>query len=199
MSDEVDFKALWNKEEAKNIPDTKDLLKKAASLRKAARLRLIIQSLVLSAVLALLLIVGFSINNRQLTTTIGLILMLVAIASYLVVSGQLLPMLYKSDIESSSSEYLSQLIRIKRKHEFLDKVMIDIYFSLLFTGIFLYMLQFAAKLGTVGALLCYVIILTCLAASWYYSRTREIKKSLKALNDTIKRLEAVNEQWHDND
>jgi len=194
MSTEIDLKALWNKEEAKDIPDTKELLKKAGNLRKAARIRLIIQSVVLSAIVALLLCVGLNIDHRELTTTVGLILMLAAIVSYLIATNQLLPMLFKSDIEGSSQEYLNQLIRIKRKNEFLDKVMVNIYFSLLMVGISLYMLQFAMKMSTAWAVFIYAITLTCLTATWVYSRTRKIKSMLKPLNDTIKKLEAVNEQ-----
>ena len=197
MSTEVDLKALWNKEEAKDIPDTKELLKKAGSLRKAARIRLIIQSVVLVAVVAILLGVGLNIDHKQLTTTIGLVLMLAAIISYLIATNQLLPMLFKSDIEGSSQEYLSQLIRIKRKNEFLDKVMINIYFGLLMVGFSLYMVQFSMKMSTAWAVFLYVITLACLTVTWIYSRTHEIKRTIKPLSDTIKRLEAVNEQLHE--
>lgn len=199
MSTEIDLKALWNKEEAKDVPDTRELLKRAAGLRRVARLRLIFQSVVLSAVVVLLLVVGFNIDKKQLTTTIGLALMLVAIAAYLITSNQLLPMLFKSNIESSSQEYLTQLIRIKRKYEFLDKVMVNIYFSLLCAGVFLYSLQFVAKMSTTWAVFYYVIIFACLSAAWTYSRTLEIKRTLKPLNDTIKKLETMNEQLRGDD
>jgi len=197
MSTEVDLKALWNKEEAKDIPDTKELLKKAGSLRKAARIRLIIQSVVLVAVVAILLGVGLNIDHKQPTTTIGLVLMLAAIVSYLIATNQLLPMLFKSNIEGSSQEYLNQLIRIKRKNEFLDKVMINIYFSLLMVGFSLYMVQFSMKMSAAWAVFLYVITLACLTVTWVYSRTHEIKKAIKPLNDTIKKLEAMNEQLHE--
>jgi len=197
MSTEVDLKALWNKEEAKDMPDTKELLKKAGSLRKAARIRLIIQSVVLVAVVAILLGVGLNIDHKQPTTTIGLVLMLAAIVSYLIATNQLLPMLFKSNIEGSSQEYLNQLIRIKRKNEFLDKVMINIYFSLLMVGFSLYMVQFSMKMSTAWAVFLYVITLACLTVTWVYSRTHEIKKAIKPLNDTIKKLEAMNEQLHE--
>jgi len=197
MSTEVDLKALWNKEEAKDIPDTKELLKKAGSLRKAARIRLIIQSVVLVAVVAILLGVGLNIDHKQPTTTIGLVLMLAAIVSYLIATNQLLPMLFKSNIEGSSQEYLNQLIRIKRKNEFLDKVMINIYFSLLMVGFSLYMVQFSMKMSAAWAVFLYVITLACLTVTWVYSRRWEIKKTIKPLNDTIKKLEAMNEQLHE--
>lgn len=199
MNTEVDFNALWKREETTDVPDTKELFKKVGSLKKAARIRLILQSLVLLGTVAILLIVGFTIHGRQVTTTIGLVLMLMAIVSYLIATNQLLPMLFKSDIDGSSREYINQLIRIKRKYEFLDKVMVNIYFGLLSSGTFLFMLQFALKLSTAKAALFYGLIFAGLASTWIYSKTREIKRTLKPLNDTIKRLEALNDQMRDGD
>ena len=194
MSAEVDFKALWNKEEAKDMPDTKELLKKADRLRKLTRFKLIAQTLVLSATIVILLFVGFRIDHEQVTTMIGLVLMIIAIVSYLVVANQILPMLFKSNVEGTSQEYLNQLIRIKRKNEFINKVMINVYFSLLSLGLFLYSLQFVARMSTAWATFYYVMVFGWMAFSWFVSRPRGIKRKQKPLNDMIERLEAVNAQ-----
>lgn len=199
MSTEVDFKALWKKEETKDIPDTKELFKKAGSVRKAARIRLIVQTLVLSATVAILLRVGLNIHNKQLITIIGLVLMVGGIVSYLIASNQLLPMLFKSDIEGSSQEYLSQLIRIKRKHEFLDRVMVNIYFSLLSVGLLLFTWQIVMKKGTVWVVFYYGITFGLMGCAWVWSRRTWIRKKQKSLSDIIERLETVNEQLKDND
>jgi hypothetical protein len=197
MCAEIDFKTLWNKEGSGDIPDTKQLFKKAHSLRRAARIRLIFQTLTLLASAAIIMSVGFNIDNRKLTTTVGCVLIVAGIASYLIVVNQLLPMLFKSNIENTTQEYLNQLIRIKRKLEFLDRVMINIYFSLLCSGLFLYMLQFAARMSMVKGVLVYVITFTFMGIAWFYAKTWENKKRIKPLNDMIKRLEAVNEQLRD--
>lgn len=199
MSAEVDLKTLWKKEEAKDIPDTKELFKKAACLRKAARIRLVVQTLVLSGTVAVLLYVGININHRPLITTIGLVLMVAAIISYLIVANQLLPILFKSDIEGSSQEYLGQLIRIKRKHEFLDKVMVNIYFSFLSIGLLLFNWQFANKLDALWAAIYYITTFGLMGLAWIWSRRTWIRKKQKSLNDIITKLEAVNEQLRDND
>jgi len=199
MSTEVDFKALWNKEEAKDMPDTKELLKKADRIRKLTRFKLVAQSLLLLATVAILLFAGFRIDHAQVTTMIGLVLMIIAIVSYLAVANQILPMLFKSDMEGSSQEYLNQLIRIKRKNEFINKVMINIYFSLLSLGLFLYSLQFVARMTTGWATFYYVMVFGWMAFSWFVLRPRGIKRKQKPLNDMIERLQAVSEQLNDSD
>jgi len=199
MNTEVDLKALWNKQEAKDIPETKELFKKAGRLRRLARIRLIVQTVGLLAVVAIILCVGLNINHKESTTIIGLILMVAGIVSYLIALNQLLPMLFKSDMECSAKEYLNQLIRIKRKLEFLDKIMVDIYFGLLLAGVLLFGWQFTGRMSTAWEVCYYVILIGSLTAAWIYSKTQALKNTLKPLNETIKRLEAVNEQLGDSD
>lgn len=199
MSAEMDFKALWNKEAAKDRPDINVLLKKAGGLRKAVRIRVLAQSAVLLSSVAILVFRGVKMEHRQLTTTIGFVMMVVAMVSYVIASNQLLPMLFKSNVGASSQEYLRQLIRIKRKLEFLDKVMVNIYFSLLFVGLFLGTLQFTTNISIAWAALYYVITFGLMTGCWVYSRRTWIRKKQKSLTDVIEKLEAVNGQLSDSD
>src|SRR6202012_4657374 len=108
--------------------------KKADGIKKITRTKLIRLNLMLLATVAFILYIGFNIDNEQVTTKIGVALVVIAILSYLVAYNQMIPMLFKTNMETSSQEYLNQLLRIKRKHEFLNKVMINIYFVLLSSG-----------------------------------------------------------------
>jgi len=199
MSAEIDFKALWNKEEAKDMPDTKELLKKAGNIRKMTRIKLVTQSLILLATVIFLLWVGFRIDKAQPITIVGLVMIIVAIVSYLIVANQMLPMLLRSHIEDSSQEYLNQLIRIKRKNDFINKVMINIYFGLLCLGILLYSLQFTARMSTGWEIFYYTMTFGWIGFSWFWSRPRGIKKKQQPLLDMIARLEAVNKQLRDSE
>jgi hypothetical protein len=194
MSTEMDFKSLWNKQPASDIPDIKELFKQADKVKRKTRRTVIGLNLILLATVAFILYMGFNINNEHLTTKIGIILMAVAMISYLIVYNQLIPLLFKTDFENSSQEYLNQLIRIKRKQDFLNKVMINIYFTLLSAGLLLYMLQFVVKMSLVWGIVYFVLTFGWIAFAWFYLRPRGIRKKQKALNDVIARLEAVNGQ-----
>jgi Flp pilus assembly protein TadB len=194
MSTEMDFKALWNKQSTSDIPDTKELFSKADGIKKKTRNKLIGLNLVLLATVGIMVYMGFNIDNERLTTKIGLILIVVAMVSYLAVSNQIMPLLFKSDFETSSQEYLNQLIRIKRKQDFLNKVMINIYFILLAVGLALYMLQFVARMNVVWAVTYVVLTFGWIGFAWFYMRPRGIRKKAKALNDMIEKLEEVNRQ-----
>ena len=194
MCTEMDFRDLWNKQEPNDMPNTNELLKKADRLRKKFRFKLIIQTVILMAAIAITLGAGLSIDHRQLTTNIGLALMVLGIILYIITTNQLLPILYKSSIAYNSHEYLKQLISIKRNSEFMQKVMINVYFCLLATGLFLYLMQFAMQMKVVEAVLCYLIPFACLGVAYAHAKRTEFRKILIPLNDTIKKLEAVNAQ-----
>lgn len=197
MNTETYLKTLWNKEKAPVMPEAEALLKKAARLRQLFRLKLIIQTSSLTIIIVVILIAGLKIGHRQMTTTAGLVLMLLGIVSYLITTNQLLPMLLKRGIVESSQEYLRQLILIQQKNEFLQRVMIDIYFILLSTGLYLYLLQFVRQMGTFKAVLCYLIPSIGMAIAWSYSKRREFNKTSAPLKDTIKKLEEVSAQFLD--
>jgi Flp pilus assembly protein TadB len=194
MSTEMDFKSLWNKQSTSDMPDTKELFSRADGIKKKTRNKLIGLNLVLLANVGIMVYMGFNIYHELVTTKIGLILIVVAILSYLVVSNQIMPILFKTDFETSIQEYLDQLIRIKRKQDFLNKVMINIYFILLSAGLFLYMLQFVAKMSMMWGIVYFVLSFGWIAFAWFYLRPRGMKKKAKALNDMIEKLEEVNRQ-----
>ena len=199
MSTEMDFKALWNKQATSDIPDTKELFTRADGIKRKTRHKLIGLNLVLLATTAIMVYMWFNIDNERLTTKIGLILIVVAIISFLTVSNQIMPVLFKSDFEASSHEYLNQLIRIKRKEDFLNKVMINIYFILLSAGLALYMLQFVAMMQMVWAVVYVVLTFGWIGFFWFYFRPRSVKKKQKPLIEMIAKLEEVNRQLGDGD
>jgi hypothetical protein len=194
MSTEMDFKSLWNKEGTSDIPDTKELLEKAGNLKKITRRKLIRLNLLLLATAVFIIYIGFNIDNEKLTTKIGIALIAVAIVSYLAVYNQLMPLLFKSDMEMSSHEYLNQMIRIKRKQDFLNKVMINVYFALLSVGMFLYLLQFTIHATVIGNVLTYGLTFGWIGFSWFYLRPRGIRKKQQPLLEMITKLKAVDEQ-----
>jgi len=194
MSTEMDMKALWNKQSTSEMPDMKELLERADKLKRTTRNKLIGLNVLLLSTVVFIACIVFNIDHVKPVTIVGTALIAVAIISYLIVSNQIIPMLFKTNPEASSHEYLEQLIRIKRKQDFLNKVMINIYFSLLSAGLFLYMLQFSKRMTLAWGLIYYTITFGWIAFAWFYLRPRGMRKKLKPLNDMIAKLEAVNGQ-----
>jgi len=190
----MDFKALWNKQPVDATPDIKDLVAKAKKVKRHAARKLIIMNLLLLGTVTFISYVNFYIDNEWHSTKIGIALMIIGMLSYLVVYNRMIPLLFKTDPNDSSHDYLNQLITIKRKHAFLDTVMINVYFAFLSTGLALYMIQFVTRMTTIGGTTFYVLIGVWIAFAWFYLKPREARRRQKRIGDMIARLEVVNGQ-----
>jgi len=190
----MDFKALWNKQAVDATPDIKDLVAKAKKVKRHAARKLIIMNLLLLGTVTFISYVNFYIDNEWHSTKIGIALMIIGMLSYLVVYNRMIPLLFKTDPNDSSHDYLNQLITIKRKHAFLDTVMINVYFAFLSTGLALYMIQFVTRMTTIGGTTFYVLIGVWIAFAWFYLKPREARRRQKRIGDMIARLEVVNGQ-----
>lgn len=191
MKNEMDLKALWHKQEVDSMPDIKALYKKVDGIKRATRIRILMQNLILLTVSAIVIYVGFNIVNAKYTTKIGVVLMVIAMLTYLFVQNRLIPVLFKTNFASSTHEYLEQLISIKRREDFLNRIMIHIYFALLCIGIGLYFVQFVHTI--LSGVLLYGLTLSFLILTWFL-QPRGAKCRQKVLIETIARLEEVNRQ-----
>lgn len=191
MKNEMDLKALWHKQEVDSMPDIKALYKKVDGIKRATRVRILMQNLILLTVSAIVIYVGFNIVNAKYTTKIGVVLMVIAMLTYLFVQNRLIPVLFKTNIAMSTHEYLEQLISIKRREDFLNRIMIHIYFALLCIGIGLYFVQFVHTI--LSGVLLYGLTLSFLILTWFL-QPRGAKCRQKVLIETIARLEEVNRQ-----
>lgn len=191
MKNDMDLKALWRKQEAVEKPDIGKLYKKVDHIKRATRIRIIIQNLILLTVSVIVIYVGFNIVHAKYTTKIGVCLMVIAMLTYLFVQNRMIPVLFKTNFTISTHEYLEQLISIKRREDFLNRVMIHIYFALLCIGMGLYFVQFVHTL--LSGILLYGLTLAFLLLCWFL-QPRGARCRQKVLLETIARLEELNRQ-----
>jgi prepilin signal peptidase PulO-like enzyme (type II secretory pathway) len=193
MSVDIDFKALWNRQDS-SVPDMAEILEKAGQLNRKTRNNIWRQYILLSLTIIFLIWVWWYYQPTMVTTKIGIMLVIIAIVSYLTIAGQLLPLLFKVNLETDSRQYLNRLIQIKQKQEFLNKTILNAYFILLSSGIFLYMIEYVGRGSIVFQLTAYGITSLWIAFNWFYIRPKTINKQQKAINDVIGKLELLNGQ-----
>jgi hypothetical protein len=188
----MDLKTLWHKQEADDMPDVKALFKKADDVKRKTRIKLMGQNLMLLGVSAFIIYIGFNISHELLTTKIGIAVIVLGILMYLVVHNQMIPVLFKTNFDISAHEYLEQLISIKRQQDFLNRVMINIYFVFLCTGMGLYLIQFVQSFW--DGVLTYGVTFSWILFAGFYLRPRGVKRKQKPLIETIAKLEELNRQ-----
>ena len=193
MSNSIDFKSLWNREET-GAPDISEIFAKANLLTRKTRNKIWRGNILLTLTGLFMVFVWWYYQPQMITTKIGLLLIMAAIAMFLATTRQMFPLLAKTDVETDSQQFLAQMIRIKQKQELLGNTMLTGYFILLSAGIFLYMIEYAGRGSLTFQLTAYGLTAAWIAFNWFYIRPRTIKKQQKAINDIIDKLQTVNNQ-----
>jgi hypothetical protein len=193
MKTEMDLKKLWQKQPVDEQPDISVALRKAKNITRGWRIKLILQNLVLFGATAIIFKAGL-INHTLITTKIGAVMMILAMLSYLVVYNQIIPVLFKNNVDSSIQEYMDRLLRIKRKEDFVNKVMINVYFTLLTVGLAIFLLQFLQTAKLMFDIIFCTLTFGWMGFAWFYARPHGVKRKQKPLLEMINRLEALNKQ-----
>lgn len=193
MSNNIDLKELWNKQQTE-IPEIKIFLEKTKNFKRSNLIKLILSNILLISTSAFIAFVWYYYQPEMLTTKIGVVLIVSAIAIYLFVYNQLLPTLMKVGYEVNSNENLHQLLKLKAKQRFLQSTMTNIYFILLSTGICLYLFEYTSRMTLLWATLSYSLTLIWIAFNWFYARPRNIKKQQSKINELISKFEKLSQQ-----
>ncbi|UWY28908.1 hypothetical protein N4T20_03050 [Flavobacterium sp. TR2] len=189
----IDFRDLWKKQPVSQ-PDIQDLLARVSKFKKTALRSLWISNILLCATTAFIIFVWIYYQPQFISTKIGIVLVIFAMAMYLLVYNRLLGSYKNIDDTATNQEYLQKLILIKKKQQFLQTKMMSLYFLLLTAGICLYMYEYASRMSAFGAGLTYGITLLWMLFNWFYIRPKQIKKQQEKINSLIGKFEEVNNQ-----
>lgn len=194
MNNSTDFKSLWKQQAPAAAPELKALLDKAKALKKKTRNGIIGSNILLASTAAFIVYVIISFHPERLTTKLGALLVILAIAVFLVVRNQLLAFLSKEKLEENSRDYLEHLMRLRQKQQFLQTSVLSAYFILLGAGIALYMIEYASRMTLLWGSVTYLVTFAWIAFNWFYIRPRTIRKQSAALNELIAQLEKLSSQ-----
>lgn len=195
MSSNIDFKALWQQQDAIAKPDINEVIKKAKNLKHKTRNKLILLNIVLIATALLYVFVpGFASHTSLITTKVGGILVIFAIVLFLAASNRLLVDLFSSKPEADTFAYLTALLSIRKKQEFIQTRIMNLYFLFLSAGMLLYMIEFVQKMNSVWGRIAYISLFGWMAVVYFYIKPRTIKKQKAEMNAAIEKLEAINNQ-----
>ena len=189
----IDFKDLWKKQTV-NEPNIDDILMRLKQFKKANLRSLWKTNILLFATSAFILFVWYHYQPQFISSKIGIVLAILAMAMYVAVYNRLLKDFKHIDATQTNREYLEKLILIKRKQQFMQSTMLSWYFVLLLVGICLYMYEYTSRMTVLYAMVTYAVTLLWIAFNWFYLRPKQIKKQEKKINDLIAKFEEINNQ-----
>ncbi|MEO8236702.1 MAG: hypothetical protein ABI576_01240 [Flavobacterium sp.] len=171
-----------------------ELLSKLKHFKKISMRKLIITNVMLVATSIFAGSVWYNCKPELISTKIGIIVMIFAMALYLLGYNKL-AIFYKTiDGNQSNTEYLQKLVSIKTKQQFLQSSVLNLYHIMLALGLCLYMYEYASRMTIFWGIFAYGVSLGWIVFSWFYFRPKVIKKEQDRINGLIAKFEALNKQ-----
>jgi hypothetical protein len=193
MSNNIDFKALWNLQ-SPSPPPVQAVIKRGQQFKKRKWYQLIGLNLLLIITCLFILSIWIYFQPQFMSTKIGIILAILAMVLFIGFQNALLPFLKKEDASLDNQAYLKLLLNIKNQQVFLQTKVINVYFLLLSLGIALYLFEYVSMMSFTLGLFCYGITFFWIAFNWFYLRPRIIKKQNLELDELIEQFEQLNAQ-----
>ncbi len=193
MGSDINLKELWNKKEAA-IPDTGALLDETRRFQRNNLRKLIMANVTLVLSSAFILFVWYYFQPERITTKIGIVLVIAAMAMYLFVYNGMFHVLRKIDDALSSNEYLAQLLLLRTRQQLMQTRIMNAYFLMLSAGIALYMIEYTSRMSLLWAMVTYGVTFLWILFNWVYIRPRTIRKQREKLDALIQKFESLQAQ-----
>ncbi len=193
MSDRKDLKQIWHGQ--RNLSPDKDVvISRINQFKKEKRRRLILLNVLGLLTLIFYLIIWKFVPFKQLTTVIGIGLILVGTSTFLILYNLILPRLAETKSSQTCNGYIQNLLRLKHRETLLQKKVLNIYFINLLLGICLYLIEYTSMMTLGWAVLVYVLTLVWFGVCWIYLRPIAIGKQQNAINTIIEQLNGLKSQ-----
>ena len=190
QTENINFQDIWNNKNA-DIPNIQEIKATAEKYRKKQLSGTLLLMLWLMATAFGIIFIWNVINFKMVTTSLGIILILIALAVYMYLFFQNINVIRKINPSISNQEYLSSLKKLQRQRLYMQAKGISIYYILLSAGFAFYFYEFALYMSTMVAFLAYGLTFLWLAIVWFFLRPRQIRKQNQKILKIIDSLETI--------
>lgn len=193
MENNINLKELWEKQ-AVPTADWSDVLRKINRFKKSRIQKTINIIIILVLTIALASFVWIYFVPQLITTKIGIILSVSSMVIATIFNYKLI-LLYKMiDERETNSNYLNNLLTIRKTENFMQTKVLNLYFILLSTGIGLYMYEYAWTRSVTFGVVAYLILFLWVGFNWFFLRPRTIEKNNRKFEDLIVQIKTVKSQ-----
>ncbi|GEM_PF-134331 len=192
---EFSFETLWQAQKIQK-PDFQALQEKIKHYKKENLKKQLFANISLISTLLFLIVLWVLLDELDLTTKVGLCLVILAVSLSLLKFNRFYSLFGKfndnkcgnSEIDTSQ-QYLKKLMEINQQQKRLQSDFMKVYFLLLGFGFTFYMYEFAQKMSLWMACLVYGLTFLWFGFVWFYLKPRIIRKQQQKLDDLIRAIE----------
>lgn len=193
MENKLDLKKIW-KQQHIETSEIKELHKKAVEFKRKYLFKLIIINMLLLVTSILIFLIWHYYKPELLSTKIGIVLIILAMATYTISYNKVIPLLLKNDAKKTSKEFIKEYINLKKKQKFQQKTMLSFYFLFLSLGILMYLFEPTIRMTFFSKIAIYGFTLIWIAINWFYFRPKVIQKQNKKINKLLVKLKEIENQ-----
>lgn len=193
MENNINLKKLWEKQSVP-VADWSDVLRKINRFKKNRIQKKINIIIILMLTIGLASFIWIYFEPQLIVTKIGIILSVASLGIATIFNYKLI-LLYKMvDERQTNSNYLNNLLTIKKTENFMQTKVLNLYFILLSTGIGLYMYEYAWTRSVTFGVIAYLVLFFWVGLNWFFLRPRTIEKSNRKFEDLIVQIKTVKSQ-----
>lgn len=193
MDSNINLDKLWARQTTQPL-ETEELFSKFSEIKRKGLKKLITFNIIMIVTIIYIIFIWLYFEPKLITTKVGIGLTLFGIVVYLIVYNQLIPNLIKTNENQSNNEFLKAVIKLKKRHRFLQTRMLQIYFIALTIGISLYLYEYVSLLPLPWAIVAYSVTLIWVGFNWFFLKPKVIKMERNKYDDIINRFENLGSQ-----
>ncbi len=195
MNTNIDFKDLWQQQKAV-IPDVTSLYVLVDKTKGRMFWKVVFTNIALIITSVFIISIWIYYQPNLISTKVGISIVIFAMMLFLFVYNKLIPYLKQTRNDASLSEYLLTVKQIQVKQQFIQSIMMPIYFILLFVGLCMYMYEYVPK-SLLGFGIYYGITTAWIAFNWFYILPKTKHKQRLKTEEIISQLEKIQKQLED--
>lgn len=194
METNLDLKKIWEKQ---HIPskDVQEVLKKIEVYKSSKRNNAIMLNILLFVTILFVIFIWMYFKPHLISTKIGIILTIAAMLLVIFFNYKYKSTLSKVKDNQSNGDFLNNLKTIKLLENRIHTKVMSLYFVLLSFGLMLYIYEYLSKITPVFKSVICVVLSLWIAFNWFVMRPKIIKKKQSKINDLIKQLERIQNQF----
>lgn len=196
MEDNINFNELWAKQKT-SPPNREALFTKIKQYKKRQTRQLVLANTLFVLTAGFIVFIWMYYQPNLISTKLGIILIILSMTIMGIAYSKNF-LLYRSLSETLSySEYLKNLLELKKRQVFIQGTMLNIYFVMLSAGLGLYMYEYIRMMSVFWGVFSCTVTAVWILFNWFYLRPRQIKKQQSKLNEIIDKVESIMHQFGD--
>ena len=184
MENNLDFSKMWNEQNIVQA-DLHNIFNRIKKYRQKSLTQIVFANTVSILTTIFIVAIWYFAKPQFITTKIGIIITILAMAIFLYAYNKQFPLLKKLNETTNNKNYLNNLLELQQKQKKLHSKMVNLYFI---------MIEYVARMPLLWGIVCYIVVIAWFLLNWFYFKPKIIAKQQSKLNTLVEHLYNIQNQ-----